>query len=206
MRASVSDAVIPRAARVVLAVLAVTTVVLAVVGAAGALHRPGDPATGGVFTDGERRALGAAPALRGAEPAPPDPRVDLADPEAVARAYLTAAHAVLPGDAGHTQLRAAAYAEPGSPAAAVGVVVLDPPQPDAYRTAQVGGLEPVGADGNRRGYRAQLTTTSGPPAGPRAVTHARALVVLARQPDGRWLVVAETADGEGNPDPSAGEG
>ena len=78
-----------------------------------------------MLSDGDRRALAATPALRGADPAPPDPAVDLTDPAAVARAYLTAAHSLGPGDAGHTQRRAAGFAQPGSPAA-VGVVVLDP--------------------------------------------------------------------------------
>ncbi len=202
MRASVSSPAIPLAARTVLAALAVATVVLLVAGAAGALRRSEYLSGGGVLSDGDRHALAAAPALRGADPAPPDPRVDLTDPEAVARAFLTASHTVLPGDAGHTQLRAAAYAQPGSPAAAVGVVVLDPPTPGAHRTADVQALVPAGEDGNRRGYRAQLSTTTGAPDGPWTVALERALVVLGLQPDGRWLVVAETAEGADNPDPS----
>lgn len=193
----------PRAMRVVSAAIVTAAVMLLFTAAAGALrHNPDDLRGGGVLSDSERRELAAAPALRGAEPAPPDSAVDLTDPEAVARAYLAAAHSVLPGDAGHTQLRAAAYAQPASSAASVGVVVLDPPPPGAYRIAQVTALAPVGADGNRRGYRAELTTATGPPGGPRTTAVVPTLVVLARQPDGRWLVVVETPD---NPDLPAGE-
>jgi hypothetical protein len=205
MRASVSDAVIHRAARVVLSALAVTTIVLLVAGAAGALRSDDLSGDGGALSDGDRRALAASPALRGADPAPPDPEVDLTDPQAVARAYLAAAHSVLPGDAGHTQLRAAAYAQPGSPAASVGVVVLDPPPSGELRSADVTSLEPAGVDGNRRGYRAALHTATGPVTGPRTVALTRSLVVLARQPDGRWLVVAEISDGDGASAPPAGE-
>ena len=113
-------------------------------------------------------------------PRPSDPAVDLTDPEAVARAYLVAAHSLVPGDADHTQRRATGYARPGSPAA-VGVVVLDPP-PGAHRTAVVTGLEPAGASGERRGYRAALRTETARPGGPVAVARQQALVVLARRP------------------------
>lgn len=199
-----SDAVIHRAARVVSSALAVATIVLLVAGAAGAL-RSDDLSSGGALSDGDRRALAAAPALRGIDPAPPDPAVDLTDPQAVARAYLAAAHSVLPGDAGHTQLRAAAYAQPGSPAASVGVVVLDAPPSGELRSADVTSLEPAGADGNRRGYRAVLRTATGPVTGARTVALMRSLVVLARRPDGRWLVVAETSGGDGTSALPAGE-
>ena len=130
-----------------------------------------------------------------------DPAVDLTDPAAVARAYLVAAHSLVPGDADHTHRRATGYARPGGPAA-VGVVVLDPPPPGAHRTAVVTGLELAGASGERRGYRAALRTETARPGGPVAVARQQALVVLARGPDGRWRVVAETA---GDPDLSVGE-
>jgi hypothetical protein len=154
-----------------------------------------------VLSDDERRALAAEPALRGADAAPVDPAVDLTDPAAVARAYLVAAHSLVPGDADHTQRRATGYARPGGPAA-VGVVVLDPPPPGAHRTAVVTGLELAGASGERRGYRAALRTETARPGGPVAVARQQALVVLARSPDGRWRVVAETT---GDPDLPAGE-
>lgn len=182
------------------AALAAATVVLLVVGALAALPEP-DDLGGGVLSADDRRALAAAPALRGADPAPPDPAIDFTDPAAVARAYLVAAHSFRPGDAGHTQRRAAAYAQPGSPAA-VGVVVLDPPPSGDSRAAAVTGLEPAGANGDRRGYRAALRTETGRPGGPVAVDRRQALVVLARGPDGRWRVVAETT---GDPDLPLGE-
>jgi hypothetical protein len=139
-------------ARMAAAALAAATVVLLAV---AALPQPADLTSGGVLSADDRRALAAAPALRGADPAPADPTVDLTDPTAVARAYLVAAHSLVPGDAGHTQRRAAGYARPGSPAA-VGVVVLDPPPPGAYRTAVVTDIDAVGAYGDRRGFRAAL--------------------------------------------------
>ena len=187
--------------RMMAAALAAATVVLLVVAALAALPRP-DDLGGGVLSADDRRALAAAPALRGADPAPPNPAVDLTDPAAVTRAYLVAAHSLGPGDAGHTQRRAAAYTQPGSPAT-VGVVVLDPPPPGAYRTAAVTGLKLAGAYGDRSGYRAVLRTETGPPGGPIAVEQRQALVVLARTPDGRWRVVAETTGSD--PDFPVGE-
>ena len=179
------------------AALAAAVVVVLVVAALAALARP-DDLGGAVLSDDDRRALAAAPALRGADPA--SARPDLTDPVAVARAYLVAAHSLVPGDADHTQRRATGYARPGSPAA-VGVVVLDPP-PGAHRTAVVTGLEPAGASGERHGYRAALRTETARPGGPVAAARQQALVVLARSPDGRWRVVAETT---GDPDLPAGE-
>jgi hypothetical protein len=193
--------VISRILRMAAAALAAVLVVLLTV---AAVPRPDDLAGGGVLSDDERRVLAATPALRGADPAPPDPAVDLTDSAAVARAYLAAAHSFVPGDAGHTQRRATGYARPGSPAAAVGIVVLDPPPPGAYRTAVVTGLAPAGADGNRRGYRAALRTETARPGAPLAVEQLHALVVLAEGADGRWRVVAETTGG-GDPDLSVGE-
>jgi hypothetical protein len=181
------------------AALASATVVLLVV---AALPRPADLTSGGVLSADDRRALAAAPALRGADPAPPDLTLDLTDPTAVARAYLVAAHSLVPGDAGHTQRRAAGYARSGSPAA-VGVVVLDPPPPGAYRTAVVTGLAAAGAAGDRRGFRAALRTETGRPGGPVTVGRQQALVVLAEGADGRWRVVAETAGDD--PDLPVGE-
>ena len=60
----------------------------------------------------------------------------------------------------------------------------------------------AGASSEHRGYRAALRTETARPGGPVAVAHQQALVVLARSPDGRWRVVAETA---GDPDLSVGE-
>ena len=133
--------------RMATAALAAAAAVVRVVAGLAALLRPDEPG-GAVLSDDDRRALAAAPALRGADAAPVDPAVDLTDPEAVARAYLVAAHSLVPGDADHTQRRATGYARPGSPAA-VGVVVLDPP-PGAHRTAVVTGPPANAAATGRR--------------------------------------------------------
>jgi len=76
--------------------------------------------------------------------------------------------------------------------AAVGVVVLDPPPPGQVRTAAVTALDLVAAteDDRRRGYRATVATSTGPV----TATVTTAYVVLARQPDGRWLVVVDAPD------------
>lgn len=176
------------------AAAAVAVLVLVLAGAAGALLKP--PSGGGVLSDQDRAAVGAAPIDRGAPPAPVDPFVDLTDPEAVARAYLAAAHTIRPGDARRTQLRAAGYAVPGSPAASVGVIVLDPPPEGSQRTATVTALQLAAAEagGDRRGYRAEVGSASGPPGGDQAVDLVSSWIVLARQPDGRWLVAADTPD------------
>ena len=49
-------------------------------------------------------------------------------------------------------------------------------------------------DDRRRGYRATVTTSTGPPDGAATTAITSAYVVLARQPDGRWLVVADSPD------------
>jgi hypothetical protein len=141
------------------------------------------------------------PVRRGTDPPVADPAVDLADPTAVARAYLAGARSATPDDHGRTSLRAAAYAAPESPPGSVGVVVLDPPPPGQIRTASVTALELVAAaeDDRRRSYRATVATATGPPGVAAAAGVASAYVVLARQPDGRWLVVADAPDlGEGD--------
>ena len=79
------------------------------------------------------------------------------------------------------------------PGAGVHVAI---PQPGQVRTAAVTALELVAADevDRRRGYRATVTSTTGPPRGPAITDVSTAYVVLARQPDGRWLVAAEPTD------------
>jgi len=140
----------------------------------------------------DRAELAAPPVLRGPDGPPVDPRVDLFDPEAAARAYLAAAHSAVPEDAGHTNRRATAYALPGSPPASVGVLVLDPPPPGTRREVSVRSLELVAVDpaDTRRAYLADVLTTDGTGTQTRFGAH----VVLAHQPDGRWLVTADTAD------------
>lgn len=194
---------ISRATRVTLSAFATVAIMVLVVGAMGALRRPDAPG-GGVLSDGDRRALAAAPALRGPDPEAGDPRVDPTDAAAVARAYLVAAHSTRADDAGHTQRRAVPYAQPGSPAS-VGVVVLDPPPSATGRTATVTGLWPAGASDDRRGYRAQLSVRTRAPGRPATVEVVHTLVVLAGQPGGPWLVVTEGGEGPDDPDLSAGE-
>lgn len=161
----------------------------------------GDPTPGPVVDREDRAALDAAPVLRGADAPPPDPGVTPTDPEAVVRAYLQAAHGVRPDDGGRTHLRAVPYAVPGTAAATVGVLVVDPPPPGTERTASVRRLDLVAADraDRRRGYLAAVETRTSP--GGVTAVHTSS-VVVARQPDGRWLVAAETPE---NPDLRAGE-
>jgi hypothetical protein len=182
-------------AATVTAVLVVVALVLLAHGAAGQVPPPdGDPPPGAALSADDRRALDARPVGRG-EPGPPaDPTVDLRNPDAVARAYLTAAYSVQPDDAGRTHLRAAGYAVPGTPPATVGVLVLDPPPAGTARTATVTALDQLAADDadDRRGYRAEISTATGPPGGPAATDRLVRQVVLAHRPDGRWLVAAES--------------
>jgi hypothetical protein len=182
----------------------VVAAALMIAGGAGAAPPPGEPPIGGAISEQDRKVLATVPVERGAPPAPVDPSVDLTDPEAVARAYLSAARSVRPDDSGHTHLRAAGYAMPGSAAASVGVIVIDPPPAGSVRTATVTGLTLIAANGDdsRRGYRAEIGTATGPPGGPVAVDMSTTYVVLARQPDRRWLVTAES---EETPDLPTGE-
>ena len=187
---------INRAIRLAAVVVGVVAVALAVAVVPAVLGRDASgPPLGAVLDGPDRRALDAVPVRRGAAPVPADPAVDLTDPQAVVRAYLVAARATTADDRDHTHLRAAAYAERGSPPATVGAIVLDPPPPGQVRTATVTALDLVAADeaDRRRGYRATVTTETGPAAATRSATTVTvAYVVLARQPDGRWLVAADS--------------
>jgi hypothetical protein len=162
------------------------------------VHRDADPGPplGAVLDGPDRRVLGAVPPARGPAPPPADPAVDLSDPAAVVRAYLVAARSADAADAGRTRRQAAPYAGPGTPPGAVGVLVLDPPPPGQVRTAAVPALDLVAADDGdrRRGYRATVATATGPPGGTAVPAVATVYVVLARQPDGRWLVTADTPE------------
>ncbi|MGQ0575606.1 MAG: hypothetical protein ACT4RN_15600 [Pseudonocardia sp.] len=183
--------------------VAAGTVVLALTVGLALLDTPGGPddtpRLGSTLTAADRDVLDVSPVVRGADAPPADPAVDMGDPEAVARAYLVAAHTVTGDDAGRTHLRAASYAQPGSPPAVVGVVVLDPPAPGEVRRAAVTALELVAADpgDRRRAYLAAVETATGAPAGPLDTALLTGHVVLAHQPDGRWLVASDTAE---NPD------
>jgi hypothetical protein len=180
------------------------TVVLVGGAAADVAPPPGDPPLGGTLSEDDRVALDTPSVQRGAPPAPADPGVDLTDPEAVAGAYLAAAHSVTPADTGHTHRRAASYAAPGTAPGAVGEVVLDPPPPGALRTAAMTALELVAVDHDdvRRGYRAEVGTATGPPGGEVVIELVTRYVVLARQGDGRWLVAADSPT---TPDLPSGE-
>lgn len=161
----------------------------------------GEPILGPVLDDEDRAALDTAPVFRGADAPAPDAGVTLTDPEAAVRAYLQAAHGVTAEDGGRTHLRAAPYAVPGTAPATVGVLVMDPPPPGGERTASVRSLELVAADrgDRRRGYLAAVEIRTAPGGDTAVFTSS---VVVARQPDGRWLVAAETPE---NPDLPAGE-
>jgi hypothetical protein len=187
-----------------LPLVAAVVAVLAAVAGVLVLRGPGpgadlasdEPPLGAVLSEQDRRDLDAPAVERGAEPPLVDQAVDFGDPEAVARAYLAAAHGLTAEDAGRTHLRAAGYAMPGTPPASVGVLVLDPPPAGSLRTAQVRALELVAADrgDRRRGYLAAVETATGPAGEPATVELVTTHVVLARQPDGRWLVAADTAE------------
>jgi hypothetical protein len=186
------------------AAAAATIAVLALMLVSAGRERSSEPPPGAALSSDDRHALGWVPVQRGAPAEPLDPGVDLRNPEAVARAYLVAAHSTSAADAGRTQLRAAGYAVPGSPPAAVGVIVLDAPPDGSAATATVTALELVAADRDdrRRGYRAELGIATGPPGAAPAVELVARDVVLAREPDGRWLVAADTT---ANVDLLAGE-
>lgn len=141
------------------------------------------------FTD--RRALGAAPVERGTDVDGPDPAVDLADPVAVAVAYVTAGYGQRDTDAGRTNRRAVPYAVPGSPPATVGVLVLAAPPPARRATVTVSGVELVSGDpsGTRRGYVVSYRTDLDP--APRI-----RFLLMVRQVDGDWLVAGDSPDGQ----------
>jgi hypothetical protein len=190
-----------------LAAAAVVAVVLAVVTVA-TTGRAGDPPPGAAIGADDRRALAAVPVRRGPPPAPVDPAVDAADPRAVARAYLVATYSIEPDplepwSAGRTHRAGAGYALPGSPAAEVGMLVLDPPPAGSVRTAAVTALELVAADpaDRRRGYRAELGLATGPPGAVAVVEKAVRDVVLVRVSGWGWLVAGDTT---ANPNLSAG--
>jgi hypothetical protein len=189
---------LPRLPRSAVALVAAVVVILAVGFAVPLLVHadPDGPPLGAVLDGPDRQLLDAVPVRRGPPAPPADPAVDLADPEAVARAYLVAARAAAPDDTGRTHLQAASYAAPGSPPAAVGVLVLDPPPPGQVRTAAVSALDLVAVDDGdrRRGYRAAVATATGPPGAAAVPAVATTYVVLARQPDGRWLVTTDTPE------------
>ncbi|RZT83760.1 hypothetical protein EV383_0578 [Pseudonocardia sediminis] len=189
-----------------LSVLVSLVLVLAAVGGTMWLLGGADPPDT-VLSSEDRAALGGPDVDRGDEPAAVGYAVP-SEPDAVARAYLVAAYGAAPGDAGRTRRDAVRYAEPGSPPAVVGVPVLDAPAPGARRVAVVEGLTPSAAapDGTRRAYLASVATSTGAPGESVRTARLRTQIVVHRQPDGRWLVVAETPDTADTPALPAGDG
>lgn len=191
--------------RSVVPVLLSIAAVLAAVGAGAWWLAPGPSPS--VLSSDDRAALGGPDVDRG----DPPPTVGYAVPdgaEAVARAYLVAAYAAGPSDAGRTRLDATRYAEPGSPPAVVGVTVVDPPRAGTRRVAAVEGLSLAASDpgGTRQSLLATVRTTTAAPGEPAESARLRTRVVVHRQPDGRWLVVSETPDTPDTPALPAGDG
>lgn len=151
----------------------------------------GDDQTGGTFSPADRQALGATPVERGAEAGGPDPAVDLTDPAAVARAYVTTAYGLRDTDAGHTNRRAVPYAAPGTPPATVGVLVVAAPPSGRRTVVTVTGVEQVNGEpsGTRRGYLVGYRTDLDP--APRS-----RYLLMVRQIDGDWLVAGDSPDGQ----------
>ncbi|HWN34437.1 MAG TPA: hypothetical protein VNP03_16925 [Pseudonocardia sp.] len=153
---------------------------------------------GAVLSPADRDALAPAPVVQGAEPAGPDPSVDLTDPRAVATAYVVAAYSLSPGDAGRTNRRATPYAAPSTPPNTVGVLVLTPPPAGHSTGAAVTDVTQVSGEptDTRRGYLVGYRTSEDPdPAGVPGDRTTRYLL-LVRQFDGRWLVAGDTADAQ----------
>ena len=151
----------------------------------------GDEETGGTFSPADRQTLGAAPVERGADAGGPDPAVDLTDPAAVARAYVTAAYGLWDTDAGHTNRRGVPYAAPGTPPATVGVLVIAAPPAGRHAGVTVTGVEQVSGEptGTRRGYLVGYRTDLDPAPG-------RRYLLMVRQIDGDWLVAGDSPDGQ----------
>jgi hypothetical protein len=189
--------------RRVVPVLASIAAVLVAVGIGVWLFTPGPSPS--VLSSDDRAVLGGPDLDRGDPPT----AVGYAVPdgaEAVTRAYLVAAYAAGPSDAGHTRLDAVRYAEPGSPPAVVGVAVVDPPPAGARRVAVVEELTAAASDPARQAFLATVRTTTGAPGEPARSERLLTRVVVHRQPDGRWLVVAETPDTPDTPALPAGDG
>ncbi|WP_147263917.1 hypothetical protein [Prauserella sp. PE36] len=118
--------------------------------------------------------------------------IDFGRPTAVARAYLVAAHTLRDTDRGTTNRRVLPYLAPDNPANPRGLVVIDPPPAGQTTTATVEQLRVVGSDQARQriAYEARWSGSTGR-SDPR-IDRRATFVVLARQPDGRWLVIQES--------------
>jgi hypothetical protein len=172
----------------------------AVVGASGGAEAASDlegVGPGAALSGPERAELAGTPIQAGDATPVTDPAVVFTDPEAVARAYLVAAHSHAAADAGRTNRRGMPYAVAGGPDGGVGIVVLDAPPPGQVSVAAVEDLALFASspEGDRLGYRAAYRVAMGPPGalGPPGPVRTRYLV-LVRQADGRWLVAVDTTD------------
>jgi hypothetical protein len=130
----------------------------------------------------------------GAAPAGPDPSVNLADPIAVSRAYLVAAHTVHGSDAGSTNRRAQPYMDRSNPAYGIGLPVLSPPPAGQTTTITVDTVTPLSSGTGRATYTTTWRLATGPtghPGPPGAET--TSYLALAQQADKTWRVLAETS-------------
>jgi hypothetical protein len=154
-------------------------------------------AASAVLSPADRDALAAEPVDPGPAPDAPDPSVDLADPVAVARAYVGAAYSLRDTDAGHTNRRAIRYAAPSTPPNTVGVLVVSPPPSGHEVIATVTTVTQVGGEPSdtRRGYLVCYRTTELPDSAEPTGRLTRYLL-LVRQFDDRWLVAGDTADAQ----------
>ncbi|BBF99514.1 MULTISPECIES: hypothetical protein [Pseudonocardia] len=158
---------------------------------------PGDPSPAGVLSVDDRAALADPGPERG--PDPRRPAVPPSSPEAVARAYLVAAHGAAPDPAERTRRDAVGYA---TPAGGAGFPVLDPPGAGERRIAVVDALEPAGTDPvrGRVAFVAEVRTTTAALGATPRTERWRTRVVLHRDPAGRWLVAADTPITPDTPD------
>ncbi|MFL6072686.1 MAG: hypothetical protein ACJ73S_04735 [Mycobacteriales bacterium] len=130
----------------------------------------------------------------GAAPPGPDPSVNLADPVAVGRAYLVAAHTVHDSDAGSTNRRAQPYMDQANPSYGIGLPVLTPPPAGQTTTITVDTITPLSSAPGRATYTTTWRLATGPTGHPgRPGAETTSYLSLAQQPDMTWRVLAETS-------------
>lgn len=130
----------------------------------------------------------------GVAPAGPDPSVNLADPVAVGRAYLVAAHTVHGSDAGFTNRRAQPYMDQSNPAYGIGLPVLSPPPAGQTTTITVDTVTALSSGTGRATYTTTWRLATGPTGHPGAPgPETTSYLTLAQQADKTWRVLAETS-------------